>query len=41
VCVCVCVCVLQAYYHIIRTYEAKLDEYGIPVAELGFEPPAI
>lgn len=28
----------QAYYHVVRTYEAKLEEFGISPAELGFEP---
>lgn len=31
----------QAYYNVIRTYESKLDEFGIPPAELGFVPPNI
>lgn len=28
----------QAYYHVVRTYEAKLDEFGIAPSEIGFEP---
>lgn len=31
----------QAYFHVIRTYEAKLDEFGIAPTEIGFEPAQI
>lgn len=30
--------VCKAHDDLLRTYEAKLQEYGIPKAELGFEP---
>ncbi len=28
----------EAHINMIRTYEAKLAEFGIPVEEMGFEP---
>lgn len=28
----------QSYYQMIRAYEGKLEEFGIPVSELGFQP---
>jgi len=29
---------LQAHNDLLRTYEAKLTQFGIPVEELGFKP---
>jgi len=29
---------LQAHNDLLRTYEAKLTQFGIPVDELGFKP---
>lgn len=29
---------LQAHNDLLRTYEAKLTQFGIPVEELGFQP---
>jgi growth arrest-specific protein 8 len=28
----------EAHINMVRTYEAKLAEFGIPVEEMGFEP---
>jgi hypothetical protein len=28
----------EAHINMIKTYEAKLAEFGIPVEEMGFEP---
>ena len=29
---------LQAHNDLLRTYEAKLNQFGIPTEELGFKP---
>lgn len=29
---------LQAHNDLLRTYESKLTQFGIPVEELGFKP---
>ena len=29
---------LQAHNDLLRTYEAKLQQFGIPIEELGFKP---
>lgn len=31
-------CTLQAHNDLIRTYEAKLQSFGVPTDELGFKP---
>lgn len=27
-----------AHINVVKTYEAKLSEFGIPIEEMGFEP---
>jgi len=37
-CECTVVVLLQAHNDLLRTYEAKLTQFGIPIEELGFKP---
>ena len=37
-CIILNICCFQAHNDVLRTYEAKLTQFGVPIQELGFKP---